>query len=120
MADKEPVVYLEDVEVNGTTVKETETSSAKPAAVAVTAAASTSVKRQLTLADMFSPSQGKAPIAKKQKTTMSAVTSAQNQAGSSSLAATFSVSSFRESLSDEQKDLLELECEVMGETWQVN
>jgi len=114
MADKEPIVYLADVEV-ATTVKEAKVST--PPVVTTTTA-----KRQRTLADMFGASEGKTPTAKKQKLTVSAVASAgSSKAPSTGLnAIAFSIVSFQESLSDEEKELLNLECEVMGESWYGN
>ena len=114
-------VYLEDVAVTKS-VEE-----AKPAATVVTTTSGTAVKRQLTLADMFSGgSQSKPSAAKKQKlaqsTTTSASASSKPSAPECSQATDevlFSIASFQESLSDEQKELLGLECEVMGESWQV-
>lgn len=122
MADTEPSVYLEDVQVT-TTVKEVKPSDT--VAVVTTAA----VKRQRTLVDMFSTAQRNEPVAKKQKLTVSASLSLGSSSQAtrvtslgiqSSNSIPFSISSFQESLSDEQKDLLKLECEVMGESWQVD
>jgi hypothetical protein len=114
-------VYLEDVEVAKSTKE------VKPATAGATA--TTGVKRQRTLAEMFGgASQPEPSAAKKQRlsqsTTASASASSQPSAPDSSGskaadAVPFSIASFQESLSDEQKELLSLECEVMGRSWQV-
>jgi len=69
----------------------------------------TSVKRQRTLMDMFGPSD---VSTKKPKLAQSA--------GSSSQALNsipFSMSAFQDSLTEEGKNLLSLECETMGKSW---
>jgi uracil-DNA glycosylase len=114
-------VYLEDVAVTKSAEE------LKPAATVTATRGGSAVKRQLTLADMFGgASQSKPSVAKKQKlsqsTTPSASASSQPSAPECPQATDevlFSIASFQESLSDEQKELLGLECEVMGESWQV-
>ncbi|CDO75787.1 hypothetical protein BN946_scf184934.g2 [Trametes cinnabarina] len=72
-------------------------------------------KRQRTLMDMMSSSSAatKAPIAKKARTTaMPKITSMP-----SLNSIPFSLSEFQSSLSDEEKQLLALECQTMGKSW---
>ena len=116
MADSS-TVYLEDVEV-AKSVRDVKPATATPTAT-------TGAKRQRTLVDMFGgASQPKPSAAKKQRldksTIVSASASSPDASGSQATdAVPFSIASFQASLSDEQKDLLSLECEVMGESWQV-
>jgi uracil-DNA glycosylase len=122
----EGTVYLEDIEApRGVAVKEEKNGSL------TSTVASTQIKRQRTLVDMFSGSQGKTsePSAKKLKLSASFSSSSLTKtagAGAGSSKSTgvqrlnsipFSLSSFQESLTDEEKDLLKLECEVMGKSW---
>jgi uracil-DNA glycosylase len=99
-------------------VKVTEVAPTKPVANT-----SDSNKRQRTLAEMFGKPQKDAPAAKKQKLTAS---SSNNAIVISSLddqplnTMPFSVSAFLESLSDEHRKLLQLECDIMGNSWQVD
>jgi uracil-DNA glycosylase len=125
----EGTVYLEDIEVpRGLAVEKQEdgSSTSKPATVA-----STQLKRQRTLVDMFHSSQGKIiePSAKKpklsasfssssSKTTASTGTGSSKSTGLQKLnSIPFSLASFQESLKEEEKNLLKLECEVMGKSW---
>ncbi len=84
---------------------------------------STSLKRQRTLADMFSgPSATKSaqPGAKKIKLDQAAGSPSSGLSGSKSLnSIPFSLSGYVSSLSDEEKQLLALECETIGKSWQV-
>ncbi|KAK0193695.1 uracil-DNA glycosylase-like protein [Armillaria mellea] len=88
------------------------------------------MKRQRTLMDMFANSQGKNasdPSTKKLK--LSPASSTRQGASSSSgivvkgfgvqrlNSIPFSMSGFQESMTDEQRDLLRLECEAMGKSW---
>ncbi len=122
-------VYLEDLDIPRVDKE------GKPAVTSVvsgttTTAASTSLKRQRTLMDMFANSQGKNasdPSAKKLK--LSPASSTRQSASSSSGTVAkgfgvqrlnsipFSMSGFQESMTDEQRDLLRLECEAMGKSW---
>jgi uracil-DNA glycosylase len=123
MSDTEPTVYLQDIAVPASVKLAVAPATDKPAVVA----AGTS-KRQRTLLDMFG-SQENAPSAKKKKVIQSSTASAGSLKKVSSTAPSqatealdsvpFDVTAFRESLSDEHKKLLQLECEVMGPSWQV-
>lgn len=136
MSPSKPVVYLEDIEPNqflkssqslnkGSAVSG-QSSEAKGSAKDTNV---TSVKRQRTLADMFSGSQEKPsePSAKKLKlapsggsgtTTSSARSVAANRSGVQKLnSIPFSLAAYVDTLSEEQKKLLTLECEVMGKSW---
>jgi uracil-DNA glycosylase len=134
----EGTVYLEDVEPAHVPASE----SSESTAVSATPKPKTkpnppvagAVKRQRTLADMFSGSQGKAssePSAKKLKLSAStnSITAGATlkAAGSASRpkgfgvqklnSIPFSLSAFQESLSNENKEYLKLECEVLGKSW---
>ena len=129
-------VYLEDVEssrkvsVNEQNEdKEDNVEDAKPLASTTT----TQVKRQRTLVDMFSGSQGSSaePSAKKiklagsaslsSKETTTKATTSIKVAGMQKLnSIPFSLSAYQESLSDEERKFLQLECEVMGGSWYVH
>ncbi|KAI0925887.1 hypothetical protein AcV5_008497 [Taiwanofungus camphoratus] len=130
MAHTERVVYLEDLE--GETKKDREDAKAalnasEDAATGATAmskveakvtvnkvkqSGTTAMKRQRSLIDMFSGAPSKSgPTSKKIKV-----------AGSSSSLQSlnsipFSLSSYQETLTDEEKKLLALECETMGKSW---
>jgi uracil-DNA glycosylase len=107
----------EDLEVVSK-VEVTEAAPTKPVAIA-----SDSNKRQRTLAEMFGKSQKDAPAAKKQKLTASSSNNATVISSSDAQpldTMPLSVSAFRESLSDEHRKLLQLECDIMGNSWQVD
>jgi uracil-DNA glycosylase len=124
MSDTKPTTYLEDVEVSATTkAAEVPTTTAKPVDASTTA-----VKRQRNLLDMF-VSQEKGPADKKQKlsaSSSSAVVLPNKDISKASLDAQalnsipFSMSSFIESLPEEHRKLLKLECDVMGKSWHVH
>ncbi|KZT07713.1 uracil-DNA glycosylase [Laetiporus sulphureus 93-53] len=131
MAPTERVVYLEDLDSPSKAVQqpsENATPGAAPTStVAVTKDVSddnaSSAKRQRTLMDMFSggaPSGG-APPNKKIKITAARSISTHSSSSLNALtpldAIEFSVSQFQQSLSDEEKKLLALECETMGTSW---
>lgn len=128
MADSQTTVYLEDIDATHTKKREKPDDDDLQAGSCTTAPAP--VKRQRTLAEMFSGDPGKI-------STKSA--SLQPPGGSTSSIALdsatvtrpkasglvklnsipFSMNTYQESLSDEEKRLLRLECEVMGKSWQV-
>lgn len=125
----EGTVYLEDIEpARGATVKEDIDESTASKSVT---AASTQVKRQRTLVDMFSGSKGKTSEPSAKKIKLSASFSSSSSHKSTSIAVNgikatgvqklnsipFSLSSFQDSLTEEEKNLLKLECEVMGKSW---
>ncbi|KIL64249.1 hypothetical protein M378DRAFT_163494 [Amanita muscaria Koide BX008] len=124
MQSTEPVVYLEDVEQptdasNGPkpNVRVTATNASKRTFFNTTTTEVKSVKRQRTLVDMLSGSQEKKitesePSAKKVKMSI------QGTASLTKLhSIPFSVSEYQESLAEEEKRLLQLECDTMEESW---
>ncbi|PSR88988.1 hypothetical protein PHLCEN_2v4950 [Hermanssonia centrifuga] len=127
------IVYLEDLVAPSSSsprVKESnEVATVVKKGTVVTApgknqsTTSTSLKRQRTLADMFSGSsatKSAQPGAKKIKLDHAAGSPSSGLSGSKSLnSIPFSLSGFVSSLSDEEKQLLALECETIGKSWQV-
>lgn len=123
MADSNPIVYLEDVEIS----TKNASSSAAPSTATnasnrtfFSTSSKPSGKRQRTFADMFSSSQEKTdgeserPPVKKTKITV------QGTASLSKLnSIPFSLSAFQDSLSEQEKQLLALECDTMGKSWYV-
>ncbi|KAF9223469.1 uracil-DNA glycosylase [Gyrodon lividus] len=135
MTDETRVVYLEDVE---TVVSSTDgasliapSASQEKSNVTASTTASNGLKRQRTLIDMFSGpknSQSKntrEPAAKKAKLVTpdsSSSTSAFKITGPSSdiqrlNSIPFSLSQFIESIPEEHRHVLQLECECMGKSW---
>lgn len=141
MPESKPVVYLEDLEApqsSPANAVSDEKENAKVAAVATSSSVTkmtndasnkstvtkTTTKRQATLMDMFSGSSSQ-PNKKKIKIENStssvgpeteASTSTEN-AGRSLNSIPFSISGYTESLSDDERRLLGLECETMGKSW---
>ncbi|KAF8072038.1 uracil-DNA glycosylase-like protein [Lyophyllum atratum] len=129
-------VYLEDVQTARVAASKEDngpsSSPAEPGSVTKPATeGTTTAKRQRTLMDMFPGSQGSQgkttlgePSAKKLKLTASGSTSSLMSTNGSKIfglqklnSIPFSMSSFLESLTENQKGLLRLECEVMGKSW---
>ncbi|KAK2460913.1 hypothetical protein APHAL10511_007383 [Amanita phalloides] len=114
--DKDPIVYLEDVE-NPQKNASNPSASTNPQRKTFFSPDLNSGKRQRTLVDMFSGSQEKKsgesePPAKKLKLAV------QGTASFTKLnSIPFSLSAYQESLSDEEKQLLSLECDAMGKSW---
>lgn len=141
MGSEADVVYLEDLEpVAGLAKKGAATDAVVGEAAGSSSSSSTttSVKRQRTLMDMFSGSQGKgssdssskklklSPAKSNSSGASSSVTKASSTisvASSKSFGTPklnsipFSLVSYQASLSDEHKALLRLECEAMGKSW---
>ncbi|ESK92334.1 uracil dna n-glycosylase [Moniliophthora roreri MCA 2997] len=132
MSSSEEVVYLEDLEGP----EETSTELPLPASssqitmsqstTTVTPESSqdvkqkTSSKRQITLTDMFgaNPSSKRAKISPQSSTASLKSITATTRLGSQKLnSIPFSMKAFRESLTEEQQNLLNLECQVMGKSW---
>ena len=118
MDDGKPLVYLEDVESSSKNAsKASSTVTATNASPRTFFSATTGVKRQRTLMDMLSGSQEKrneepVPAAKKLKLAV------QGTASLTKLnAIPFSLSTYQESLSEEEKKLLALECDTLGKSW---
>ncbi|OCH95469.1 uracil-DNA glycosylase [Obba rivulosa] len=125
MTGAENVVYLEDLEeksesetvkphVSGApTSAELTKAEAKAPAGAQAKSTGVGLKRQRTLLDMFAGSDSSAPAP--------AVKKIRTESSSSSLqplnSVPFSSSGFWESLTDEEKELLALECETLGKSW---
>ncbi|KAI6099685.1 uracil-DNA glycosylase-like protein [Pisolithus sp. B1] len=124
MSEEKRVVYLEDVE------NTTSTNDSVPSAPASSTSVAASGKRQRSLLDMLAGSQG----SRSDKNTGSAVKKQKLSSGKGVLKITasstsigqsvqrlnyipFSLSEYTESLSEEHKRLLQLECECMGKSW---
>lgn len=125
MADSQPTVYLEDIDP---TCKSTPSKRERPDDDLQAKNSSTitpgPVKRQRTLGEMFPGPQGKtnAPLRSLKpsggSTSSIMSDSATNASGLVKLnAISFSMTAYLESLSDEEKRLLQLECKVMGKSW---
>jgi hypothetical protein len=121
MADSKPIVYLEDIETStkNASIEATSSTATNASNRTFFSTSKPSGKRQRTLADMFSSSQGKIdgdserPV-KKTKITV------QGTASLSKLnSIPFSLSAFQESLSEQEKQFLALECDTMGKSWYV-
>jgi uracil-DNA glycosylase len=123
-SEAERVVYYEDITSAKPAVENVEPSATAKASLeagAVAAKSSDAVskptvatagtKRQRTIGEMFGPSTASA---KKPKIGGSSGFSSQ---GLNSIP--FSMTGFLESLNDEERDLLGLECETMGKSWSV-
>lgn len=112
--------------------------ASKPGAKAAAGSATTGngKKRQLNLLDMLGGSTGQTYTAKRQRTTSnasasSASSSTSTEGGGAGIprpprivnglrpfnAIPFNMDAYKTSLSDEEKQLLALECETMGRTW---
>lgn len=140
MAENQPIAASESVEVSAVTeTKETKADEGdrrKPLAVPHSrdtsiATAIVTGKRQLTLFEMAGEkAKARQPAAKKQKladpessTTVSekAPVAAAATVPTSSLkplnAIPFSLQGFKDALSEEERNLLALECETMGKSW---
>ncbi|KAG6850686.1 hypothetical protein H0H93_009844 [Arthromyces matolae] len=132
-------VYLEDIEKRDTRRVETQedgtpsspASSSSASLVKSTSQSTSGVKRQRTLVDMFSSSQEKsspketsakklklAPSGSFSSSSSSLKTSSPNVFGRQKLnAIPFSMSEYYDTMTDDQRRLLTLECEVMGKSW---
>jgi hypothetical protein len=134
MADDQHVVYLEDVETTALSTPNAENVSVTPSASqngSVKAAVKTTeatgvMKRQRTLMDMLSgPPNGNSaePAAKKLKLAASSSNSgsAKIAVGGVSVqrlnAIPFSLSQYTDSIPEDHRHLLKLECECMGKSW---
>ncbi|KAJ8582736.1 uracil-DNA glycosylase [Rhizopogon salebrosus TDB-379] len=131
MADDQHVVYLEDVETTALSTPNAENVSVTPSASqngSVKAAVKTTeatgvMKRQRTLMDMLSgPPNGNSaePAAKKLKLASNSG-SAKIAVGGVSVqrlnAIPFSLSQYTDSIPEDHRHLLKLECECMGKSW---
>ncbi|KAI0067386.1 uracil-DNA glycosylase, partial [Artomyces pyxidatus] len=127
------VVYLEDIQVSADRPTNTPGHASQadaPASATPKPATVTAVKRQRTLEDMFSASAGGQASSKKPKLSfshsngslsaseLSSSTRPAVRSGEQTLnSIPFSMSSYVDSLNEDQKRLLNLECETMGKSW---
>ena len=120
MGDSQPTIYLEDIDPSYKSTSKRERPDDCPQASTITAAP---VKRQRTLEQTFFGSQGKVLKGLKPSggSTSSIGASDSFKASASGLvklnSIPFSMTAYRESLSDDEKRLLQLECEVIGKSW---
>jgi hypothetical protein len=128
----ERVVYLEDVQPKSQS-RNSDTSSASSVVpttqvpkAAVTAVPTGGAKRQRTLMDMMGGgSRESGSDAKKIRLSAAASSSAASSSKAKSFglqklsAIPFDLAAFQESLPEEQKALLRLECEAMGQSWYI-
>ncbi|KAF8802542.1 uracil-DNA glycosylase [Phlegmacium glaucopus] len=124
MGDSQPTVYLEDIDP--TCKPKRERSDDDPQAESSSTITPSPAKRQRTLAEMFSGAQSKTCT---KSTSLKGLTLSNVASDTSSAtrpkvsglvklnSIPFSMTAYLESLSDEEKPLLELECEVMGKSW---
>lgn len=132
--ENQPTIFLEDIDPNYKAKKPEEDDATASQSSQKTLSSSQeqpkpSNKRQRTIEDMFfGGKKGKEPAKKIKLSTSETnsassnkiVVSAPKTSGLQKLnSIPFSLSSFIESLDDEQKRLLRLECEVMGKSWLV-
>ncbi|KAI6025111.1 hypothetical protein PISMIDRAFT_672999 [Pisolithus microcarpus 441] len=129
MSEEKRVVYLEDVE-NTTFANVSVPSASQESTKSASSTAAASGKRQRSLLDMFAGSQG----SRSDKDTNSAVKKQKLESGKGVLKITasstsggqgvqrlnyipFSLSEYTESIPEEHRHLLKLECECMGKSW---
>lgn len=125
MGDSQPTVYLEDIDRTCKSTPKRERPDDDPQAENSSTIAPAPVKRQRTLGEMFYGAQGKKKVkstplegSKPSGVSTSSIASDSALAGHVKLnAIPFSMTAYLESLSDEEKRLLQLECEVMGKSW---
>lgn len=114
------VVYLEDIQPAGAV----RTKKEKSEVLTETTEGKVSLKRQRTLEDMFGGSKDASSDSFAKKSRLSASGSASSVTRVSGLpklnAIQFSLSEYETFLSDEERRLLALECQVMGRSWQVS
>jgi len=122
------IVYLEDLEGPSSSqrsdVSAVSATSLSQDASKKNASKTVSAKRQITLLDMFAGNGGNSsgPSAKKQK--LSPSNESTSSSGSKGLiglqklnSIPFSLKAFQDSLNEEQKNLLRLECQTMNRSW---
>ncbi|KAF8150768.1 uracil-DNA glycosylase-like protein [Crassisporium funariophilum] len=126
MTDK-PTVYLEDIDSSLKAKRERPDDGEEKEINAPSSSAPAPAKRQRTLGEMFSGSQGKKDTSTPSGSSIkpsgapivaSSSSSRPRQGGLLKLnAIPFSMAAYQESLSEEEKELLQLECEAMGKSW---
>ena len=128
MTDSQPTVYLEDIDPTSKSPSKRERPDDDSQAENSSTITPAPVKRQRTLEMMFSGSQSKT---KGKSTSLeglkpsggstSSIASDNTRPKASGLvklnSIPFSMTAYLDSLSDEEKRLLQLECEVMGKSW---
>ena len=124
MGDSQPTVYLEDIDPTFKSTSKRERPDDGPQASTKTPAP---VKRQRTLGETFfgfqgkmktSPLKGLKPSGGSTSSIASDSSTRRPKAGLVKLnSIPFSMTTYLESLSDDEKRLLHLECEVMGKSW---
>jgi len=124
MGDSQPTVYLEDIDP--TCKPKRGRPDDDPQAESSSMVTPSPVKRQRTLAEMFSGAQSKTSdkstsLKSLRPSNIASDTSNVTRSKASGLvklnSIPFSMTAYLESLSDEEKRLLQLECEVMGKSW---
>ncbi len=123
--DETKVVFLEDVDPSYQTKKAEEPSASQSSQTGPSSSqeqAKKSNKRQRTIEDMFFGGNKRTKVstsgARGTSTNNKITVSAPKTSGLQKLnSIPFSLSAFTESLNDEQKRLLRLECEAMGKSW---
>jgi uracil-DNA glycosylase len=122
MGDPQPTVYLEDIDptFKSTSKRERPDDHPQPGNSS-TILAPAPVKRQRTLGETFFIAQGKkksSPLKALKPSGGSTSSIASNTSGLVKLnSIPFSMTAYLESLSDKEKRLLQLECEVIGKSW---
>jgi uracil-DNA glycosylase len=131
MGDSQPTIYLEDIDPPSKSTSKRERPDDRLQAGNSCTKTPAPVKRQRTLGETFFGAQGKkkssplkglkpsggstSSIASDSSTRPKASESASGLVKLNSIP--FSMTAYLESLSDEEKRLLQLECEVMGKSW---
>lgn len=129
MTQNERVVYLEDIQSTSQLVEKSTEEPAKPPTEPSgqpTAVKPAALKRQLTLMDMVAGPRKDENTAKRAKIATDGASAirakvpapAKMSFGLQKLnSVPFSMAEYQESLSEEQRRLLKLECEVLGLSW---
>ena len=131
MGDSQPTIYLEDIDPTSKSPSKRERPDDGPQAgdSITTTPAPVKVKRQRTLGETFFSAKGKTKTSplkglKPSGGSTSSIASdsaTQPKASASGLvrlnSIPFSMTTYLESLTDDEKRLLQLECDVMGKSW---
>ena len=134
MGDSQPTIYLEDIDPTFKSTSKRERPDDGPQAEksssSTTPAPVKAVKRQRTLKETFFGLQGKSKTSPLKSLKPSGGSTSSVASDSSSTlpkvsasglvtlnSIPFSMTAYQETLSDDEKRLLQLECEVMGKSW---
>ena len=126
MGDSQPTVYLEDIDPTLKSASKRERPDDDPQPKNSSTITPAPVKRQRTLRETFFGAQGKMPLkglkpSGGSTSSIASISSTRPKASASGLvklnSIPFSMTTYLESFSDEEKRLLQLECEVMGKSW---